>query len=193
MKFCQKCGTENKNELALFCYNCGFRLEDTESNGDSDYQPAEIKNPKSRTMVVERADPTYYSDNEGVRITQSRLIIPGRNKHEGPSTFSMANITSVKMKRNEPKRWIGILFFVIGIIFLVIGLTTDYSEIFTTIITGLGVIFIVLGIAMIILFKPRYCLQVSSASGETEPLESRDQDYINNVITAINEALIKRG
>ena len=62
---------------------------------------------------------------------------------------------------------------------------------------GGGVVFGVLllgrGIAWALLVKPTWHLSISSASGEADAVSSQDEEYINHVTSALNEALIKRG
>lgn len=52
-----------------------------------------------------------------------------------------------------------------------------------------------LGIVWAILVKPTYQIRVASALGEDVvlPKATRDKKYVDRVVNAINEALIKRG
>jgi len=142
----------------------------------------------SRCFAIDKTEPSYYSDENGIRITPTRLIIPGKSHNEGPSTYAMANITSVKMEKHNPKRFGGIIIALIGAISIAIAVISH-----TEAIIGGGGIFIILGIIWAVLLKPKYHLKVSSASGETDAFISKDKQYINRVVIAINEALIKRG
>jgi len=103
MNYCPTCG-QKVEEAMKFCYNCGQALG--KEPGETG-KKAKDKDLKPRTLVIERAEPTYYSDGSGVRITPTRLIIPGKTTNEGPSTYAMANITSVKTDRRDPNRWGG--------------------------------------------------------------------------------------
>jgi hypothetical protein len=101
----------------------------------------------------------------------------------------MTNITSVKTEKRDPNRWGGIMTAPIGLILIAIGSQLRDG----TALILFGVVLLGAGIAWAVLLKPTYHLRVSSASGETEPLSSKDKQYIDHVITALNEALIKRG
>jgi DNA-directed RNA polymerase subunit RPC12/RpoP len=189
MSFCTKCGTEIKDETANFCSKCGHKFMDVGGEPVEKEKQVESKDLRSSTLIVERAEPTYYSDNNGVRITPTRLIVPGKNRNEGPSTYAMANITSVKIRKDGSKRWIGILIALAGIVLIIVGL---YSETRQE-IAIFGAVMLALGILLAMLLKPNYHLEISSASGERDALPRNNKEYIDHVVTAINEALIKRG
>ena len=54
--------------------------------------------------------------------------------------------------------------------------------------------FIFLGAAIVvgILAQPSYIVQIRSVSGNTDVLRSMDQDYLQRVVDAINNALMYR-
>jgi hypothetical protein len=169
-----------------FCPNCGQRLiiQETQTIQEN---PQELK---SKTVVIERAEPVYYSDEKGVRITPTRLVMPGKNNDEGPTTYAMANITSIKVNKNSSNLWVGILIACVGVILIIIGLQGSDMEF----LTAIGGIAVLLGILLAILLKSAYNIRISSASGEVDALPpSRDKQYVEKIATAINEALIKRG
>ena len=187
MPFCSSCGTKIQEDMK-FCPECGrrFVLEQKEATQEKP------KDARSSTIVIERAEPTYYSDEKGVRITPTRLII-------GSSTYAMANISSIKTATGDPSRWAGIVMalfglFFIGLGFVVMSLGGSVSvTVFAAIVFLMGIAVLGGGIAWAVLVKPTYHLRISSASGETDALMSKDKDYIAHVATALNEALIKRG
>ncbi len=187
MNYCPSCG-QKIQEGMKFCHNCGQKLVDVGGELGKKETLAENTDFRSSRLVIERAEPTYYSDKKGVRITSTRLITPGKTRDEGPTTYSMANITSVKTEKREPKRVIGVLIALSGFVLGYIGYASSETGLLVS-----GVVIAGAGIALTVLLKPTYHLKVSSASGETEPLISNDKEYIGHITTAINEALIKRG
>jgi hypothetical protein len=58
---------------------------------------------------------SYYSDQNGVRVTDKRVII-------GSTTYSMANITSVSTKVEHPSKIGPILIIAIGVLFVMTSL-----------------------------------------------------------------------
>jgi len=129
-------------------------------------------------MTTER---TFYSDEKGVRITSVRAIF-------GRKTYVMANITSVATAENPAKRTPGIIFAILGLIILVACISFKSGE-------GVivGAVLLGLGILIAAIAKPTYHVKITSASGEEEPTSSKDKEYIHNIVTALNEALISRG
>jgi hypothetical protein len=160
-----------------FCPECGQRLA-MEEREPLQEKPKDVR---TGTVTIEQADPTYYSDEKGVRVTATRLII-------GSKTYAMGNITSIRSKTAHPALALGIILAVIGLIIFFIGGAFDLSE---SISVPVGVALLIIGIILAVI--PNYRLTVTSAAGEESPLSSRDRKYINQVTVAINEALIKRG
>ncbi|HUW46251.1 MAG TPA: DUF6232 family protein [Dehalococcoidia bacterium] len=176
MKYCPYCGTKLEESMK-FCPECGQNLI-MEEREPVQEKPKDVR---TDTVTIERADPTYYSDEKGVRITATRLII-------GSKTYAMANITSIERKIDPPNRRPGIIMAVIGVFILVIcAVFESMSGIL------LGVFVLLGGILWAALVKPTYHLKVTSAAGEESPLTSKDGKYINQLVVAVNEALIKRG
>jgi|GEM_PF-6142544 len=84
--FCNNCGAENPDG-AKFCHYCGSKL-------------LEIRKTLKDKVIGEQAksedkEITFYSDNKGVRITNTRAIF--KNK-----TYVMANISSISIGRKNP-------------------------------------------------------------------------------------------
>lgn len=125
---------------------------------------------------------TFYSDQSGVRVTDKRVII-------GNTTYSLANITSVSTKVENPNLGWPILVIVIGILLLVSGFggrsASERIVLLGVLVTGFGY-FWYRG------SKPRWHLRIASASGESTPLSSTNQQWITGIARAINEAIIHR-
>ena len=126
-------------------------------------------------------EPTFYSDERGVRITPTRAIF-------GSTTYAMANITSVARDEEPPRRKPGIIIAILGLIILVACVSFESA-------VGAIVGVVVLGLGTLIAAKAKatYYVKITSASGETKPTSSKDKQHIDSIVTALNEALIKRG
>ena len=77
---------------------------------------------------------------------------------------------------------------IFGIVLLAIGMNADG--------TGLaiaGVIVLALGTLFAYTAKATYHLKITSASGEFTPISSKDERYVEKIVVAINEAMIRRG
>ncbi len=176
MKYCPQCGKKLEENMK-FCPECGQKLV-IEERELSQEKPKDVR---TGTVTIEQADPTYYSDEKGVRITATRLIIESK-------TYAMANITSINTKRVPANRTLGIIIASIGFVILAIG--AGFSSQTGTLV---GVLVLIIGLIAVFTAKPTYHLKITSASGEETPLTSKDENYINQVAVAVNEALIKRG
>jgi Family of unknown function (DUF6232) len=94
----------------------------------------------------------------------------------------MAGVTSVRFVRIDPKRGWPVSLAVIGFL-----LTLASSE-----SRGFGILLLVIGIAWVVALKPEFAVALSSASGEVHAIKSKQSDYINGIVSALNEAIIYR-
>ena len=130
------------------------------------------------------ADEIIFYEKEGVKITNTRAIL--NNK-----TYAMANITSVSVGKKPAKNGWGIFLLIVGI-----GLLASLSSPTATDKSSLIVwTFIILGGAIYILLnaKPTYIVRIGSSSGEGDALFSSKNAYIQEIVDALNDAIIKRG
>ena len=109
-----------------------------------------------------------------VTVTNARFIA-------GEQTFAMSGVTSVKSLQKNPSR---ILPGILG--FIAIAAFVSGS------IIG-GIIFAAGAAAAWFLMKPTYSVLLFTASGETNALSSKDGEFINRVVGAVNNAIVHRG
>jgi|SRR5450631_1750109 len=172
---CPECATE-VSERAPTCPRCGAPIAGAAQPSGG---PAP---PVGQTGKPLSGEVTYYSDQLGVRITNARAIM--QNK-----TYSMANLSSVSMWVDPPKRFWAVLLIVLGFLQAVscaAGSDSKGASLF-------GVLMLGSGIALIVMLKATYWVRLTAAGGETNALGSRQKEYIQTVINALNEAIIKRG
>jgi len=125
---------------------------------------------------------TFYSDEGGVRVTNSRLII-------GPVTYAMLNVTSVSRIFTKPNRVGPAVLLGIGALCLVASFSEHLDPtplVWGLVLTGLGALIWKLQ-------KTKYHLRIASASGEANAITSVDAGQIDRIVQAVNEAMIKRG
>ncbi len=131
--------------------------------------------------MSEQIPETTLYEKGSTRITNSRAVL-------GPTTYAMNNITSVSLAKEEPSGCIAWALMGIGLFAGIIGIAAEISgAIF------IGVIFFILGVLVFNSNKPSFIVRIGSASGETDGLRSQDQQEIQEVVEAINEAIIQRG
>jgi hypothetical protein len=124
----------------------------------------------------------FYSDNSGVRVTSSRLII-------GSTTYAMLNITSVSCAAQPPSRTGPLLFLILGALSFFRGFSGHGEQ-------GLvvfGTLLLVIGGLWWKGQKTQYHLKIASASGEANAVTTTDKQRVENIIQAVNEAIIGRG
>jgi len=117
----------------------------------------------------------FFKDTN-VLITQSRVVIFNK-------TYSLRNISSVNMlvKHKTVTK-----FFSLSL--LIIGLMGIFNEVY-----GLGIISIGISAILFFFMKDEFIVRISSNSGENNALVSKNKDYIQKVVNAINEAIIYGG
>jgi hypothetical protein len=114
-----------------------------------------------------------FFEYEGVKVTNTRFVVDGQ-------TFAMSNVTSVNPLKEEPKRLGGILLLLVGIIML------TQNAFF-------GVPVIALAAYYLYKQKTTYHVMLRTSGGENKALTTYQQDYLNKVVGALNEAIIHRG
>jgi len=116
----------------------------------------------------------FYQDLQ-VMVTQSRYIANSK-------TYAMRNISSVHLFEIVKSRTIPILMIVVGLLIFVIG---DGKII--------GGLILLLGVLFLALTKNEYAVRISTNSGESNSIVSNDKNYVQQIVNALNEAIINRG
>ena len=114
-----------------------------------------------------------FYENGDVSVSNSRFIVDGQ-------TYAMSNVTSVKTKLEKAKRIPGILITLFGV--GVVGVNSM-----------VGGVMIVVGIVVLILAKNKYSVALNTSSGENQALTSTDKNYIEEIVSALNDAIVSRG
>ena len=126
------------------------------------------------------ADEIAVYCDENIQITNLRAMMHGK-------TYAMANVTSVSTYTQEVSKVPGVIILVLGALFLLAAVGGDW------VFGVIGVILLLLGAGAYSASKHTYWVRIGSASGETNALSSRDRAYIERVVSAMNEAIVRRG
>lgn len=121
------------------------------------------------------ANEKVYFDEGGVKVTNSRFIVPSQ-------TYAMSGITSVKSVYTQPIKG-PVILGILGLIMLFVGNTG--ALIFGALLIAGAILWFIKG-------KKHFVL-LSSSSGEAEALSSSNAAYIGKIVSALNEAIVERG
>ncbi|MEI8316000.1 MAG: DUF6232 family protein [Verrucomicrobiota bacterium] len=133
-----------------------------------------------------QAEQSFF-EAAGVSVTNTRANLNG-------TTYSMANITSVKCQVTPPDTSTAKSLIKTAIVILVIGLPV-LSAAFAlgAVLVLVGIILLAAGIFLRKKAKPFYSIIIGSAGGETDALTSQDGKSIQAIVAAINQAFVHRG
>lgn len=121
-------------------------------------------------------DEKVFLAEQGVTVTTTRFVVASQ-------IFTMAGVASVTFKKINPSRVVPIIFLVIGLLLLSAGTASIWTVL----------LFVVPGLALLVYQRPKFAIVLTSASGETRALESKDEDFVRRVVSALNSAIIARG
>ena len=117
----------------------------------------------------------------GVSVTDKRLIVPGGD------TYAIAQISSIKTRMSQPSRKGPLVLIGLGVCMFIFGLDEGgLLGVVMGLAAGLG------GAYWFTRIKPVYHIIMSFAGSETEALSSVDAVLIENVVNAVNRAIVDR-
>lgn len=116
----------------------------------------------------------FYQDSM-VKVTQSRFITNSK-------TYAMRNISSVHLFEIVKSRKLPGFLLVVGFFMLFAGE-----------LRIAGVILMLLGGLILIFTKNDFAVRISTNSGEANSIISKDRGYVQDIVDALNEAIIHRG
>jgi len=163
MALCEKCGTTVSGQT---CLSCGTQVV---------AQPV--------TPTVEQV----LLDEGGIFVSISRIVL-------GPRTFAMTGITSVGTSHSQPSRVGPVIAILLGVflVYRAIPSRGDMNPIEALVmLVGLGLV--ALGAWIFWKRKTGYVVTLHSASGQVESIVRQDQDFIERLAAAVNQAIILRG
>ena len=114
-----------------------------------------------------------------VKVTNARFMVPSQ-------TFAMSGITSIKTSKEHPSRTSPIIVIAIGI-----GSLAGVK--FFPLLALVALALIAVGGVWLYLTKTIFHIVLTSASGETKALSSKDRKWISKVIAALNDSIVHRG
>ena len=113
-----------------------------------------------------------YFDNNGVRVTNARFIVDA-------NTYSIRNITSTAAWTRK-QQWI------VGVLLALFGLVTVQNA------PPIGIFFIAAAALAFYLGRPVHYVRLHTSGGEVKAVKSFDLEYVNQVVHALNEAIVSQ-
>ncbi|MGE8513441.1 MAG: DUF6232 family protein [Chryseobacterium culicis] len=126
-------------------------------------------------METHSQNETIFYHDSSIKVTQSRFITNSK-------TYTMRNISSVYIFEIIKSKNKALLLIVIGFILL-------FSKEFL----WMGIIILILAFWWFFTIKNQYAVRISTNAGEVNSIVSKDRDYIQKIVNALNEAIIHRG
>ncbi|WP_230413235.1 DUF6232 family protein [Paraburkholderia antibiotica] len=127
-------------------------------------------------VSYEHLDARVFLDSRGVVVTGARFLLPQRQ------TYAIDGITAVRMHRHMPSQTGPILCIFAGVGMGAIG----------NLAIWIAAAIILAGIVWFALLKPRFSVVLSSTAGETEALEDQDRRWIEDIVSALDNAIAHR-
>lgn len=121
-------------------------------------------------------DERVFFEHDGVKITNARFVVDGQ-------TYAMSNITSVKTGSEGPPQTGPAILFLVG---LFVAPHTALSAV-------IGIALIALAIYWGYQQKPTYHVVLMTSGGEAKALKTREKPYVEQVVSALNDAIVSRG
>jgi hypothetical protein len=111
-----------------------------------------------------------------VKVTSKRVVV-------GSQTYALSGITSVRFLQLKPRRLFPLALLVAGFL---LAKSNPAASIWHYLI------FVAPGAVWLLLQRSTYTVQLNSSSGESRALQSKKRDFIEQVVAAINQAIVVR-
>jgi hypothetical protein len=139
--------------------------------------PPNRESPTEKSRISTHNEKVYYSDG-AITVTSTRAVL-------GTKTYAMANVTSVALAENQELPGCGCMLVVVGLLLGFMLFNRDS--------VGIGVIgLVVVALGVVLIQQKKYVVRVGSASGEADALESKNREYVQKIVHAVNQAIVDR-
>ena len=138
--------------------------------------PSQARPPTPQTPAEEKF---FLQNVNGVSVSDRRFVVPNK-------TYAMVNVSSVSLERRNPHVTLGWLLIFVGVIGLLGALAGSSlgSGVF-------GGICFLLGIALRL--NTEHVVRLHAAGGESDALVTGNLQFAQQVVQAIERAIVSRG
>ncbi len=139
------------------------------------------------------SDNVIYTDGHGVKVTPYQL-------HVGSHEYKVDGISHVQLHTIKPRRAAALFIILIGLALLIAGImhafpeTTDSVGMLTSNLVAIlaGSVLLLFGIVWAAALHNKYAVRINTAEGEKNIVVSPKRDYIDQIVTAIHQAVTLR-
>lgn len=138
--------------------------------------------------MTEIQEKIFYEDSDLIKVTSARFVV-------GKETYPIANISSVKNRFFPPKRFGAICWAVIGLMWScsVLSVIDTKGEGYDpTLGLSISAVFFYLAWHFYVNGGAKYLVALTTSGSEVKALESKDKEKIDNVVQALNDAIVFR-
>jgi hypothetical protein len=111
-----------------------------------------------------------------VKVTSKRVVV-------GSQTYALSGVTSVRFHQLKPRRLFPIALIVGGFL---LAKSNPAASIWHYLLFAMP------GVLWLLLQRSTYTVQLNSSSGESRALQSKNRGFIEQVVAAINQAIVAR-
>lgn len=141
---------------------------------------------------VNGSNERVFCDREDCFVSNARVILRQRRK-----MYATAHVSSVGAKTVPPRKtgpsWVFMLAMLIVVTSVILLLINIIAPVISVMTLFGGIALLVGSIVWLILLKPTFVAQLTSSSGESDALYSKDRNMIDEFIGAISDAIVARG
>lgn len=141
-----------------------------------------------------KVENVLYTDGRHVTVTNTYFKVK-------KSMYQLKGITNHGFLIIRPERLPVLLVALLGIMLIVLGTSQLIPENFNitlfsiematnAAVTGVGVALLTVGAVAMSLMRERYAIRISTAEGEKNVIVSRQKEYINLILDALNHAIL---
>jgi len=116
-----------------------------------------------------------FFDSGDISVSNNRFVVYGK-------AYAMGNITSVKTRVTAANKVTGILLGLIALFVLFAAKSFLWGAIIT-----------VIAVLALIKAREKYSVVLNTSSGENQALSSKNKTHIEEIVLALNEAIMSRG
>jgi hypothetical protein len=128
------------------------------------------------------AEQVFYSEG-GVLITNIRAVFYNH-------TYALANITSFKSVYDNPHSKLGLLIILIAVLLVVLAVS-PFAMLVRVILVLIGII--AFFSAMALMRIKTYSVLIITSAQELRAITSSDESLVDNIISALEHAIVYRG